>query len=96
MMGMNRKGRAKRVKKRKSSFEIMPFSELRREMEQTSEELARFLRNFRRVLKEVNDIVESALDKSYGKENTKELKYKKVEGDKDEDGIYVWESRQDK
>jgi Sec-independent protein translocase protein TatA len=65
-------------------------------MEQTSEELARFLRNFRRVLKEVNDVVESVLDKSYGKENTKELKYKKVEGDKDEDGIYEWEGGQEK
>ena len=86
--------KVKKVRRKPPRSEIMPFSKLRREIELTSGELARFLKILRRILKEINDTVEDALDKSYGKE--KELKYKKVEGEKGNGEIYEWECRQEK
>ena len=92
----HRRKKVKKVRKRKPKTELMPFSGLRREMDMTAEEFARFFKILRRIIKEINDAVEESLDKSYGKENkekTKELKYRKAEGKKDEDVIYEWEDQ---
>ena len=88
--------KVRRVRKRKPKVELMPFSKLRREMDMTAEEFARFFKILRRIIKEINDAVEESLDKSYSKENkekTKELKYRKVKGKEDEEGIYEWEGK---
>jgi len=90
----SRRKKVKKVRRRKPNVELMPFSRLRQEMDMTAEEFARFFKILRRIIKEINDAVEESLDKSYGKENkekTKELKYRKVEGKKGEDGVYEWE-----
>ena len=87
---MERKVRKVRKRKVRPEMGIIPFSGLRKEMEMTAGELARFLKIIRRIMKEVNDTLETALDKSYGEEKKKELKYAKVKGEED---IYVWEKR---
>ena len=60
-----RRRKVKKVRKRKPKVEIMPFSGLKREMDMTAEEFARFFKILRRIIKEINDAVEESLDKSY-------------------------------
>ena len=86
------KKRVRTVRKRKARPEmgIIPFSGLRKEMEMTAGELARFLKIIRRIMKEINDTLEGTLDKNHGEEKIKELKYTKVEGGED---IYTWEEK---
>ena len=82
--------KVREVRRKPHRAEIMPFSKLKREMELTSREIARFLTIFRRIVKEVNDLLEEALDNSDVKESPTEMEYKKVDG---KEGVYEWERK---
>ena len=88
----NRSGEKKvrKVRRRSPRADIMPFSRLKKEVELTSREIARFLTIFRRIVKEVNDLLEEALDNNDVKESPTEMEYKKVDG---KEGVYEWEKK---
>ena len=65
MKKANRSGgeKVRKVRRKPHSPEIMPSSKLKREMKLTLGELTRFLKIIRRVMREINDTIEAALDK---------------------------------